>query len=305
MKSFSPFVNKHPYFSAIIIPMAVTFFVCAASYGVQTDLFQGSFHQYNYTGYLAAMFAMEVFSAYLAYWLLKRANLPSRLLLRSRRTGKGLLLGWTAMAYALYAAWSISAGNLPEDFVSPKLGMLALAVLVPLSVGLGEELLFRGFALQALLARLGSTKKGIWIACLLSSLIFGLSHAFKLFFDGHVPSTIPQVISTAMMGMLFCALYLRTGTLWPSILLHGLIDLPFFMIYAVFTNRGIFLYGLRYQLQFELYPWLGVASILLVLPLFIAGLWMMRKVDPLPLSFLNNKNHNEEPDAATPKDMFW
>lgn len=298
MKSFSRFVNKHPYLSAISISMAAAFFVCAASYGIQIDLI-ASLSQFQFTGYLAAMLTMEVFSAGLAYWLLKKASLPSRLLLRPRHTGKGLVLGWSAMAYAAYGAWSISAGNLPEDFVSPELRTLLLSILVPLSVGLGEELVFRGFALQALLARLGSTKKGIWISVLLSSLVFGLSHAFKLFFGGHAPSTLPQVICAAMMGVLFCALYLRTGTLWPSILLHGLIDVPHFMIYACFSSRGIFLHGLRSELQFELYHWMWLATIAIVMPLFIAGLWMMRKVSPLPLSGADS----EEPEAAIPTDM--
>ena len=69
-----------------------------------------------------------------------------------------------------------------------------------------EEILFRGFLFQVLRERIGGT-----LSILVSSLIFAALHPS--------PFTILPLFSLACI---LCLLYARTGTLWPSILLHAL-----------------------------------------------------------------------------------
>jgi membrane protease YdiL (CAAX protease family) len=68
-----------------------------------------------------------------------------------------------------------------------------------------EEFFFRGMLFHWLRDR-----HGFWIGALASSLLFGFVH-----FD------IVVGLGTFVMGMLSCAAYHHTGSMWPSFLLHS------------------------------------------------------------------------------------
>ncbi len=70
-----------------------------------------------------------------------------------------------------------------------------------------EEILFRGFLFNGLRARMG-----VWGAAIVSSLIFGGLHYYSWF----------GMATIALFGMLACWVFVRTGSLWPGILLHAL-----------------------------------------------------------------------------------
>ena len=69
-----------------------------------------------------------------------------------------------------------------------------------------EEILFRGYLFQVLRERVGGT-----LSILVSSLIFAALHPS--------PFTILPLFSLACI---LCLLYARTGSLWPSVILHAL-----------------------------------------------------------------------------------
>ena len=83
------------------------------------------------------------------------------------------------------------------------LQLSAIGVAVSLLAPLGEELIFRGFLYRALRMRIG-----VWPAVLVTSLAFSSLH----------PSLGPYLVLSAA----FCLAYEWTGSLWTSILLHGL-----------------------------------------------------------------------------------
>jgi len=95
--------------------------------------------------------------------------------------------------------------------------VIAYAVMM-LLVGFGEEALMRGVVLRALLPG------GVMRAAVVSSLIFGVAHFFNVFQGHGVASTIVQVIYAAFIGMGFAGPRLYAGTIWPAIVLHGVID---------------------------------------------------------------------------------
>jgi membrane protease YdiL (CAAX protease family) len=81
-----------------------------------------------------------------------------------------------------------------------------------LAAGVGEEMAFRGFAVPGLALLTGSS----WGAALISSLAFGLLHGYQGWLG---------VARTGAMGLVLAGVFLVSGTLWPAILAHALLDL--------------------------------------------------------------------------------
>ncbi len=115
---------------------------------------------------------------------------------------------------------TVAFGYLPE--LREVTGQtLVFALLSVALAGLTEELAFRGVLLNGLLER------GVWPAVLVSSALFGLMHLSNLALGSPWYSVLLQVGFAAMAGTGYAAMRLRTGSLWPPILLHALFDLTF------------------------------------------------------------------------------
>ena len=82
--------------------------------------------------------------------------------------------------------------------------MLALMLTTIVITPVVEEIFFRGFLFQWM-----ATHRPVWLAMLISSLIFGVSHL--------VPA---QAISAALMSLLILLLYLGSRSIWPCIVCH-------------------------------------------------------------------------------------
>ncbi|MEJ6398525.1 CPBP family intramembrane glutamic endopeptidase [Yoonia sp. 208BN28-4] len=94
-----------------------------------------------------------------------------------------------------------------------------MACLVAILVGFFEELLFRGVVLQALLTRMNGG-----LAVIIAAIIFGLFHYVNWVSGQPLGVTTMQVLGAMAIGLLFGAFVLWTGSIWPSIFLHGLWD---------------------------------------------------------------------------------
>jgi membrane protease YdiL (CAAX protease family) len=90
----------------------------------------------------------------------------------------------------------------------------AAFILVSLSAGVCEEILFRGFLIRLLHG--GALAFPLLGALAASSLIFGLGHAYQGF---------KGVLSTAVAGLFLGLLFLLSGALIPAMALHALLDL--------------------------------------------------------------------------------
>ena len=129
-------------------------------------------------------------------------------------------LGWILLglvAYYVAAALFAELVLQPEqDDISGDLGVgdettLVAVIAVLLIAGLApiaEELFFRGMLFSGLRNRLSA-----WPAALLAGLIFGSIHA---------PSGLTTVVPLAALGVMFCWLYERTGSLWPPVIAHAI-----------------------------------------------------------------------------------
>jgi sodium transport system permease protein len=89
---------------------------------------------------------------------------------------------------------------------------------------LAEEIFFRGFLLRAL-----RTRQSELLAIVTSATIFGLFHVIVMegmLFDRFLPTTF--------LGLILGWLAIRTGSIWPGVLLHG-------------THNGLLLVVARYR----------------------------------------------------------
>ena len=85
-------------------------------------------------------------------------------------------------------------------------------VAVVLTAGLCEEFLYRRWLLNVIAAATGS----LWIALVLSSIVFGVAH----FYQGR-----SGMIGASVLGIVFGAVFVATGSLFPGQALHALMDL--------------------------------------------------------------------------------
>jgi uncharacterized protein len=91
-----------------------------------------------------------------------------------------------------------------ETLLVSILAVVLIAGLAPIA----EEIFFRGFLFGGLRKRFP-----LWPAAILAGVIFGAIHA---------PTGVTAVIPLAALGVAFCWLYEKTGSLWPSVIGHAI-----------------------------------------------------------------------------------
>lgn len=176
-------------------------------------------------------------------------------------------LAWLPMLYILVALGVALVFGLPPATV------LIFIAINCLFVGFSEELMLRGAVLQAFRHTVS-----IWPAVLLTSLVFGAMHSLNVFVTGDLKAALIQSSAAFLSGIMFIALRLRTGSLWPPIIVHALWD------FATFTLAGA-VGGMHHgDLPAEALTvpdpsgLKQLVPVLLVLPNAIYGIWLMRNI---------------------------
>jgi membrane protease YdiL (CAAX protease family) len=139
----------------------------------------------------------------------------------------GWTLGLTVAALVIIVAFRAAAGwmGVPD---SPILRQLlpvtprerSAFALLSLAAGTGEELAYRGYVIPVLAPVLG-----IGPAAALSTAVFGIMHGYQ--------GTM-GIVRTGLMGAVLAWGFLASGSLWPPIIAHTLIDL---LVGLVFGDR--------------------------------------------------------------------
>lgn len=233
------------------------------------------------TSELSIFTMIQLILAVIVIWLMRKMGVFSALDFKLKNLGKGFMLGWIAIVLPL-ALFIIGLTQLPPDsLVQPNISRLAVVVLHPfIGTGLFEEVLFRGLILKLLLVKMGHTKKGIVIAIVISSVIFGLTHIINSIAGTlEIAENIGQIISSIVIGFFYAVLYLRTKNLWVPILLHGFVNLFAGQIFGAIVSDEAMLQLTQYQAVVDIGGL--IANILLsTVPALIAGLILLRKVKP-------------------------
>ncbi|MBR6549185.1 MAG: CPBP family intramembrane metalloprotease, partial [Clostridia bacterium] len=120
-------------------------------------------------------------------------------------------------------------------FFSDKLGnpeipwkpwyLMVVGVVSVIGVGVREECIYRATIQNIVAKKHANSVKGIWITVIVGALIFGLTHVTNIFFGADPLAVLKQMVSVAIIGLLYGAVYLRSGSLWALILVHTLTDI--------------------------------------------------------------------------------
>jgi hypothetical protein len=190
-----------------------------------------------------------------------------------RNFGWGVILGAGTAALMLSAPLLARAGHLaPRQGAIPSWPSLIFYLVVLLFGAAGEEILFRGYAFQLLIERIGP-----WATVLPVGVLFGFAHS------ANPNATFLALINTMLWGILLGYAFLRSHDLWLPIGLH-------YGWNAVLPLFGVNLSGLtievtRYGYQWDIGPlWSGGAygpegGILTTI--FVTGLFFLLRRAPI------------------------
>lgn len=178
-------------------------------------------------------------------------------------------INWPMVLFILLLASNFLLGNVLIDTSKPD--TVIMFILVYLSTGFFEEILYRGLIQTLFLKKWGHTTKGIYFSIIIPSILFGTCHLVH-FFLGHASllSTITQIIYASFIGIYFGACVLENNSIFPAIILHGLFDIAG-SLNEIAIGGGI---NKNYR---STTPENAIFSILLMLPLMVYGLIVLRK----------------------------
>jgi membrane protease YdiL (CAAX protease family) len=136
-------------------------------------------------------------------------------------------------AFAVFAGWCfwrLTAGLAPDSWAGPwridSTGAFPAAVLLALSAGISEEIVFRGFLLTRLRELTGSTV----LPLLATSAAFGLAHLYVSGLDA---------LQAGMLGLVLGMVTLGSRNLFPAILAHAGWDLLWTVSLTFDAVRGL------------------------------------------------------------------
>ena len=180
----------------------------------------------------------ELVGVGVAVLLLKRTGKAQ--LLRKRGCGffNGLLVGMYPLALLAYTLYTKILFGLPEDGTLLPLWRILSFLANMMLVGIAEEFLFRGVIAETLLEHFGTSRGGIWKACLLSGLLFGCAHLTNLLSSAPL-GVLMQCIFAASLGVLYAAIYFRTGNLWVTVFLHGGMDIISMFVGGLYGTESV------------------------------------------------------------------
>jgi len=152
--------------------------------------------------------------------------------------GLGVVFGGGAAALMLAAPLLAGSGHLVprsnSQFTWPSLFFYLLALLI---AAFGEEMIFRGYAFQLLIEKMGP-----FATILPVGVIFGLAHS------GNPSASLLGVLNTVLWGILLGYAFFRSHDLWLPIGLH-------YGWNAVLPLFGVNLSGLTIEVTRYFYRW--------------------------------------------------
>ena len=157
----------------------------------------------------------------------------------------GWKTGWWFIAISVLLFLLDLTSVMFDDTVSIESGWLLRlfeAALLCAVIGLSEEIMLRGIALGGLLAPLGKTKRGVWVAIVLSSLFFGLLHidftTTDLSDTLQLTQAVLKVLQTGVYGFALACIVVATDDVLTASVLHALDDFFLFIVSVVLLNEG-------------------------------------------------------------------
>ncbi|BCR36795.1 CPBP family intramembrane glutamic endopeptidase [Mariniplasma anaerobium] len=123
--------------------------------------------------------------------------------------------------------------------ITKPLDTIIIFAITCLSVGLFEELVFRGLILFFLLQKLPKNREGLLLSIVISSALFGFMHLFNIFDGANVGATLLQVMYSFAMGLMWSVILLKTKSILLVIILHSIYNFTglLFPTLGTLTNK--------------------------------------------------------------------
>lgn len=179
------------------------------------------------------------------------------------RPPRSLLILWFPGLYLVLFVVLLAFAGLPPPRV------VVVILFNTMFAGVSEELACRGVLYQGLHARLS-----IWPAMLLSTALFGAIHILNGFVTGDFLTAAVQAIAAFLTGIAFMAIRVRTASLYPGMILHGLWD--FLLITAVTALIDRFDISTAEATGGGAHGAVLALPVLFVVPNFLYGLFLLR-----------------------------
>jgi uncharacterized protein len=166
----------------------------------------------------------------------------------------GMRAAGSAQSLMIYAPGLLPViGNLSFGFQASPFPIVMGFLLLALTSGFNEELIFRGLILRAFLPR------GPLAAVLISAAFFGFAHLPNAFSVSSLPYVLVQVVYSLAFGFAFGAMVVRGRNLWPVMIAHALANFFAFMnsgrVGADEVTLQVMVVAVIYILTFTIYGW--------------------------------------------------
>ena len=134
-----------------------------------------------------------------------------------KKTGVGFLRGFYIGGFMVGYCVYVAVAQLFLQSVSGSDGVrsaggIMIYILTMFLVGMNEEVIMRGIVLNLFADRFSNTRRGVLAAIILSSVIFGAAHIPNVLSGVPLSSALIQALQATLLGVLFAAIYLRSGT---------------------------------------------------------------------------------------------
>jgi len=115
-----------------------------------------------------------------------------------------------------------------NTYINTEFELLILFAISTITVGIVEELAFRGTIFPLFIKSFKKAKRPIIVSAVLSSLMFGLVHFINLFSQTeNLIGITSQVFFATAIGVFFCGLMIRTENILIPCIIHALINFSF------------------------------------------------------------------------------
>lgn len=162
-------------------------------------------------------------------WLLALTALFAGFLVKNRLCEKYGLTRWPSGHGYLYFVPFLLIGlmNLRGGVKLNYQNRQVFAVISMALVGFLEEIIFRGFLFKAI------ARESLRRAIAISALTFGIGHLVNLLTGQGGLDTVLQMVYAVALGFAFVIVFHYSGSLWPCIVTHSLIDVT-----STFANEA-------------------------------------------------------------------
>jgi membrane protease YdiL (CAAX protease family) len=200
------FITKRPLLTSML-----TILLLAIGYGVA-----GTILYLNKIDSISPVFPVNMLLSVIAVLILLKTKRWDQVFLRRPKGGVSSVRIYAPLAavLAITAVGSIATSGITVSSISN----LIYLVLLSLSVGFIEELLFRGIILRAWL------KKGVYLAVGVSTALFGVAHLMQLMGGQSAFGTLLQIVFSLVVGLALALVVVRTWSIWGVIIFHALFD---------------------------------------------------------------------------------